>query len=90
MARLRRAVPEVSRPEPPPPGQRRFFLRCGKVIVAGRFGKLDEVTERAATVEDLALLTPFGRRVVDTGGYWDVASFHWPAKRTLLQERADG
>jgi hypothetical protein len=78
-------------PGPPlPGGQRRFWLDGdGRVMVAGRFEARYRVEEREATAEDLACLSPFGRRVLDTAqGWWDVSSFHWTVNRTLARPLA--
>jgi hypothetical protein len=77
-------------PGPPlPGGQRRFWLDGERVMVAGRFDASYPVIEREATAEDLACLSPFGRRVLDTAqGWWDVSSFHWTVNRTLARPLA--
>ena len=73
----------MPRPSDPPARQRRFYIDAGTVMLAARPDGRN-VTRRVATPEDLACLNWFGRRVLDTAqGYWDVASFHWMANRTL-------
>lgn len=59
-------------------GQRRFYLRHdGTVALVGSW------FDRDATAEDLSLLSSFGRRVLESVGWWDAPSWHWMANRVL-------